>query len=121
MIIRVASIFALTGALASCADDPGKLYVDQLIDRFDVPECGGATMVRAGRNPDETKPGSNNVYAVNDHCIADMKHAFDVIGFEQIGTDRYRYISDQGWLELVQLSHANDQQKAGIIWETIEP
>jgi hypothetical protein len=120
-MLRIAALVAATGMLASCADDVQKEYADRLVDRFDVPGCDGARMVRAGRNPDESKPGSKSVYVVEEHCLEEMRSALALIGFDKTGDRAYRYSGDRGWYELVELTVADDQQQAGIIWETVEP
>lgn len=119
--LALALALALAATLTACGKAPGDRFVEQLVERFDAPDCASATMVKAGRNPDKTEPGARTVFAVDDACLDALERSFDVIGFAQIEEDTFRYTSDRGWYELVQLTRADDRQQAGIVWETIEP
>jgi hypothetical protein len=109
--------------LVSCGEGPRspQRWVDNLVQRFNVPDCADATLLRGGRNPDVSKPGAMWIYAAGDDCIADMKAAFAIIGFERVGASTYRYASQNGWYELVELAPSDDTRRATIIWETIDP
>lgn len=126
--MRLPSAFALAAMLAACSEGPSAMHdefglslIDDLVQRFDVPACTGAQLGKAGLNPDERKPGRKTVYLVDDECIANMQQAFRIIGFAQNEGMTYRYTSEQGWYELVQLTRTDDGQTPVIIWETINP
>ena len=128
MSIRLSSAFFLAATLVACGeaappvqDDFVRSLVVDLVQRFDVPTCADAQLIRAGRNPDERKPGGQSVYLADEACIADMKRSLPLIGFEQSDDATYRYTSEQGWAELVQLTRTGDGQAPVIIWERIDP
>lgn len=109
--------------MGSCGYGPPdtQRWVDNFVTRFDVPDCSDATLLRGGRNPDASKPGARWAFAAGDACIAEIKGALEATGFERIGASTYRYASQSGWYELVELVPADEARKATIIWETIDP
>ena len=121
--MRLLSAVICATLLASCGGGSRSTqrWVDNLVQRFNVPDCADATLLRGGRNPDVSKPGARWTYAAGDDCIVQMKAAFAIIGFERVGASTYRYVSQSGWYELVELAPADGARQATIIWETINP
>jgi hypothetical protein len=112
-------ILALGVTVASCSSAGSDLYVDQLVERFDVDECADVQFIRAGRNPDMRKSGGLNVYIADRACIDAMHRAFEIVRFRKIGETAFEYRSDRGWADVVTLTALGDGSRTRIDWEIV--
>ncbi len=104
----------------ACSDSSDVPYVEQLVDRFDVPACDGVSFVKAGKEASVENGPVSRVYSADGPCIENLKDAFAIIGFEEIEPSVYKYQSEQGYHDVVKLERSDAHKEMVIKWETYE-
>lgn len=113
-------IVVLIMMASACSAPRDVPFIEQLVDRFDVPACDNVSLVSAGREPRVENAPMSRVYIADDRCVEGLKDAFAVIGFTEIEPSVYRYSSDQAGYETVTLERSDAKKEIGIKWETYE-